>query len=132
MRSNFALASCAPAGARRAETSLSQPSASAEPTTRPTASQPTTAAALTPVNSVVTTSVPDSKSRTPTITPATTLSHRVLVHGPSTSGSLHSNSRNTLALGSSTLASACTAVVSNPSGAPGISTIAAASTTIAV
>ena len=49
-----------------------------------------------------------------------------LTHGPSTALSLHSNSRKTVALGSSTPASVCTASVSRPSGLPGISTSAAA------
>ena len=63
--------------------------------------------------------------------PATALSHDRFTHGPSTSGSLHNSSRKTLALGSNSPASACTAVVINPSGAPGMSTIAAAAATIA-
>ncbi|SHT60386.1 Uncharacterised protein [Mycobacteroides abscessus subsp. abscessus] len=46
--------------------------------------------------------------------------------------SLHSNSRNTLALGSSKPARACTAVVMSPSGAFGISTMAAPTPTITV
>jgi len=45
---------------------------------------------------------------------------------------LHSSNKNTLALGSSTPARAWTLVVISPSGAPGISTIAAATTTRAV
>ncbi len=60
------------------------------------------------------------------------LSQRRFTHGPSTSRSLHNSSRNTLALGNSRPASACTAVVINPSGAPGISTMAAAAATIPV
>jgi hypothetical protein len=63
---------------------------------------------------------------------ARTFSQRGFIHGPSTSGSLHSSSRNTLALGSRMPARAWTAVVSRPRGVPGIRTIAAARTTIPV
>ena len=70
--------------------------------------------------------ISESSTSTDTITLATAFSHGRLRHGPSTSGSLHSSSRNTLADGSSTPASAWTASVITPSGAPGISTIAAA------
>src|SRR6266567_6383618 len=65
-----------PAAPPRAAASLSQPNASAEPTANPTASQATTAAADTPANSVVTTSVPESSSNSPMITPATIFSQR--------------------------------------------------------
>ena len=54
-----------------------------------------------------------------------------LRHGPSTSGSLQSSSRKTLALGSSTPARAWTDSVITPSGAPGISTMPAAAAIIA-
>ena len=80
---------------------------------------------------MVTTSVPDSASSTPMMTLARTFSQRRFIHGPSTSASLHSSSRNTDADGSSTPASACTAVVSRPSGVPGISTMPAATAIIA-
>ncbi len=83
-------------------------------------------------NTVVAIRIPDNSSSTPTMSPATQFSQGRFTHGPNTSGSLHSSSRNTLALGSSSPARACTAVVINPSGAPGMSTIAAASATIAV
>src|SRR5262249_47254274 len=115
-----------------AAASLSQPNARPEPTASATASQITTAAADTPENSVVITSVPESTSSNPMITAATMFSQRAFVHGPSTSGSLQSSSRNRLALGSRTPASACTAVVNRPSGAPGSSTMPAASTTTTV
>lgn len=52
---------------------------------------------------------------------------RPFVHGPSTALSLHKSSRNTVALGSSTPASDCTALVNKPSGTPGVSTNPAAS-----
>ena len=58
--------------------------------------------------------------------PVKAFSQRPFTHGPSTALSLQSSSRNTVALGSSTPASVCTASVSSPSGAPGVSTIAAA------
>ena len=58
--------------------------------------------------------------------PATALSHGRFTHGPSTSRSLHSKTRNTAADGSSTPASACTPSVISPSGAPGMSTTVAA------
>ena len=81
---------------------------------------------------VVAIRIPESSSRVPTISTATQLSHARLTQGPNTSRSLHNSSRNTLALGNSSPARACTAVVISPSGAPGISTMTAASTTIAV
>ena len=62
---------------------------------------------------------------------ASTFSQRGFTHGPSTSRSLQSSSRNALALGSSTPARAWTAVVIRPSGAPGMSTMAAATATSA-
>ena len=74
--------------------------------------------------------IADKITSTPTIAAATALSQLGLVHGPSTAWSLHSSRRKTVALGSSTPARAWTAVVIVPSGAPGISTIAAARTTI--
>ncbi len=63
------------------------------------------------------------------MTLATAFSQGLLTHGPSTARSLHSSSRKTVALGSSTPASACTAVTISPSGALGISTIPAARAT---
>ncbi len=66
------------------------------------------------------------------ITPAVMFTQREFIQGPSTSGSLQSSSRNTLALGSSTPANACTAVVSRPSGAPGMRTMPAATAIMAV
>src|ERR1700674_3176739 len=67
-----------------------------------------------------------------TMVVATTFSHGRLIHGPSTARSLQSRTRNTVALGSSVPASACTAVVIRPSGARGVSTIAGGRGTIAV
>ena len=63
---------------------------------------------------------------------ATTFNHGLLTQGPSTARSLHRRTRKTVALGSSVPASAWTAVVMRPSGACGISTIAAATATIAL
>ena len=77
-------------------------------------------------------SVPDSMSSVAMMTVATAFSQPGLTHGPRTSGSLHSCSRNTLALGSSSPARACTASVIRPSGACGMSTIAAAAAASAV
>ena len=71
----------------------------------------------------------ESTTRVPTTSAASAFSQRGLTHGPSTSWSLHGSSRNTVALGRSTPASACTPIVISPSGAPGISTIIAASAT---
>src|SRR5207302_1012294 len=51
-------------------------------------------------------------------------------HGPRTSRSLQSSSRKTVAEGSSTPASAWTDVVMSPSGAPGMSTMPAANSTM--
>ncbi len=81
-------------------------------------------------NIVLAIRIRESSTNTPTITLAIAFSHGELHHGPSTSRSLHSSSRNTVALGSSTPASACTEVVIRPSGACGISTIPAAAITI--
>ena len=53
---------------------------------------------------------------------------RALIQGPSTALSLHSSSRNTVALGRSTPARVCTALVRRPSGAPGVKTTPAATT----
>ena len=74
----------------------------------------------------------DSASNTPTMKIAITLSHGRLIQGPNTSGSLHSSSAKTVALGSRMPASTCTAVVISPSGAFGMRTTLAASRTIAV
>jgi len=71
----------------------------------------------------------DSTTSTPTITEATAFNHGLLTCGPSTARSLHSSTRNTVALGRRMPASACTARVSSPSGAFGMSTIPAATTT---
>ena len=78
---------------------------------------------------VDTTRISESTSIAPTITPATALSHGLLTHGPSTWRSLHRSTANTVALGSMIPARAWTAVVIRPSGAWGMSTIAAAITT---
>ena len=81
---------------------------------------------------MLTTRVPDRVSSTPMMMVARMFSQRGLTQGPRTSGSLHSSSRNTLALGSSTPARACTLVVIRPSGACGIRTMPAATTTSTV
>src|ERR1700736_592945 len=62
----------------------------------------------------------DNIRRTAITPPVNRLSQRVLTHGPSTALSLHSSSRNTVALGKSTPASVCTALVKSPSGALGV------------
>ena len=80
----------------------------------------------------VATSARDISTSTPMITAAITFSQFGLDHGPSTSVSLQSSSRKTVALGKRTPASACTEVVIRPSGAPGIRTIPAAASTISV
>ena len=72
---------------------------------------------------VVAIKMSDSTSRTETITVATALSQGRLTQGPSTALSLHSRTRKTVALGSRTPASAWTAVVMTPSGAPGMRTM---------
>src|SRR5271165_1279366 len=122
---------CGAGRGRRDRVSITHPPAATAPAASAADSQTATVVALKAGNSVVTTRVPDSISSVPMITDAVIFSQRAFIHGPSTSGSLHSSSRNTLALGSRTPARACTAVVSNPSGASGISTIPAATTTIA-
>ncbi len=68
-------------------------------------------------NIVLAIRISESSTSTPMITLATAFSHGGFDHGPSTSRSLQSSSRNTVALGSSTPASACTEVVIRPSGA---------------
>ena len=50
-------------------------------------------------NRVVDMRIPESRSRTLTMSPARRFSHRGLIHGPRTSRSLHRSSRKTLALG---------------------------------
>src|SRR5262249_17914653 len=70
--------------------------------------------------------IAESTTRTPTTVAPSALVSLPLTQGPSTSRSLHSISRNTVALGSSTPASTCTPTVKSPSGEPGISTTAAA------
>ncbi len=81
---------------------------------------------------VVAIRIPDNNSSPLTMMPATMLSQCRLTQGPNTSRSLHRSSKNTLALGRSSPARACTPVVIKPSGAPGISTIVAAMTTMIV
>jgi hypothetical protein len=125
------VAGCAGAGGRRDRVSRSQVPTPAPAAANAIASEIATVAELNDGNSVVITRVPDSTSSTEMISPASMFSQRRFVHGPSTSRSLHSSSKNTLALGSSTPASACTAVVSRPSGVPGMSTIPAATKIIA-
>ncbi len=83
-------------------------------------------------NMVVAMSIPESSNSTLTMSPDATLSHGRFTQGPKTSRSLHNSTKKTVALGSSNPGSACTPVVINPNGAPGISTIAAAITTIPV
>jgi len=68
----------------------------------------------------------DSTTNTAITAPVKRLNQRPLVHGPSTALSLHSGSRKTVALGSSTPASVWTALVNSPSGVPGARTSAAA------
>ncbi len=77
---------------------------------------------------MVTVRISESRISIPTITLATALSHGGFVHGPSTSRSLQSMSRNSVVIGSTIPHSACTASVITPSGAPGMSTIPAAAT----
>jgi hypothetical protein len=77
-------------------------------------------------NRVVAVRIAERITSTPTIAVVIALSQPGFVHGPSTALSLHSSSRNTAADGSSTPASAWTAVVIVPSGAPGINTLAIA------
>ena len=79
---------------------------------------------------VETTRIAESTSIVLTIAPATKLSHGLFTHGPSTARSLQSRTAKTVVLGSMIPASACTAVVMSPSGARGISTIAAATATM--
>ena len=71
--------------------------------------------------------IADSMTRTPITTVARTLVGVLFTHGPRTSLSLHSSSKKTVALGSSTPARTWTPSVSKPSGDPGSSTTAAAS-----
>jgi hypothetical protein len=82
-------------------------------------------------NAVVMTSTAESMKSKPTMTVASAFSQGRFTQGPSTARSLQSSSRKMLALGSSTPASAWTATVMTPSGAPGMSTIAPAEPTIA-
>ncbi len=84
------------------------------------------------LNTVVAMRTSDIISRIETMPVATTLSQGRFTQGPSTSLSLHSIRRKTVALGRRTPARAWTPVVMTPSGAPGMITMAAASTTMAV
>src|ERR1035437_1713297 len=74
------------------------------------------------VKSVVIINTNDIIKRMETIMPETMFNHKLFTHGPRTSRSLHNKSRNTVALGSSTPANACTLVVIRPKGAPGMMT----------
>ena len=85
-----------------------------------------------PEKTVVVIRIADSIRSAPTITDETAFSQVLLTHGPSTARSLHSSTANTVALGSMIPASAWTAVVISPSGARGMSTIAAARATMPV
>src|SRR5262249_6812802 len=92
-------------GRRPAESTCHTPAVTSAATSTiesTTVSAPTSIAG----SSVVTTRMNDNSSKMLTITVATMLSHIGLTHGPSTSRSLHSNTRNTVALGSRTPASA--------------------------
>ncbi len=71
--------------------------------------------------------IADSMTSAPITIVARTLVRSLFTQGPRTSLSLHSSSRNTVALGSSTPARTWTPSVSSPSGDPGSSTTAAAS-----
>ncbi len=81
---------------------------------------------------MVTIRTSDIINRMETMTVASTFNHGRLTQGPSTCLSLHSMSRKTVALGRSTPARAWTLVVIRPSGAPGMITMPAASTTMPV
>ena len=79
-----------------------------------------------PGNTTETVSTTDIVISRATTAKANTLVPRRLAQGPRTARSLHSSSRNTVADGSSTPASAWTPSMIRPSGAPGMSTMAAA------
>ncbi|CAJ0736986.1 hypothetical protein R77592_04180 [Ralstonia mannitolilytica] len=80
-----------------------------------------------PGNSTAAVRMTESITSTATTPPVKMFIARPFVQGPSTALSLHNSSRNTVALGSSTPASDCTALVNSPSGTPGVSTNPAAS-----
>ena len=71
-------------------------------------------------------STADSAISTVITTEVKMLVRRLLTQGPRTARSLHSSSRNTVAASSSTPASAWTPSMMRPSGARGMSTMAAA------
>ena len=75
------------------------------------------------VKTVVIMRISDRTRRTDTITLETMFINGRFTQGPRTSLSLHKSRRKTVALGSSTPASAWTPVVINPRGALGMSTI---------
>src|SRR5205085_11744398 len=77
-------------------------------------------------NIVVIVRISDSRISAPTTRLANALSQGGLAHGPSTSRSLHSISRNAVVSGSRMPHNAWTASVITPSGAPGINTTALA------
>ena len=79
-----------------------------------------------PGNSTEAVSTADSEISTEITTEVNMLVRRPLTQGPRTARSLHSSSRNTVAAGSSTPASAWTPSMIRPSGARGMSTMAAA------
>ena len=81
-----------------------------------------------PVKSTDSVRISDSITSAATTTPVKRLRLRDFAQGPSTARSLQSSSRKTDALGSSTPASVCTALVKTPSGVPGASTSAVATT----
>ncbi len=74
----------------------------------------------------------DIMRSTEMITVESAFSHGRFTQGPSTSLSLQSSSRNTVALGRSTPAKAWTPVVMRPRGAPGMMTMTAATVTMAL
>src|SRR2546425_214853 len=119
------------AGAPRLLNQLHAPPATRiNPATEPSTTSSTVTS--TEGTTVDTTRISDSTSIAATITPATPLSHGLLTHGLSTARSLHSSTANTVALGSMIPASAWKAVVISPSGACGMSTMAAARATMPV
>jgi len=93
---------------RQAEAPAAAAPAPASPAAVPAPRKPTMASPLSSGNTVAAVSTRDSMTRTQITAPVNRLSHRPFTHGPSTALSLHS-SRNTVADGSSTPASVCTA-----------------------
>ena len=101
----------------------------AAPPTMPTAAPAASPASMVPVDrpgkKVVAVNASDNSTRDHTMIHATMFCRKVFTHGPSTARSLQSKTRNTVAEGSRTPASACTPWVTRPRMWSGLNATAA-------